>query len=164
MLVRSITAHVVAVELSMGGDHITVVAFYFPPSLAQSCLVRELEGVCDSLSNRFLLLAGDANTRSTLWGPAVQDHRHHDEGGPLIDFILAMNLYIRNDSASPPTFETDRGQSWIDITMSSQPLVPRKGKWEVSRTLLSDHNFITFSLTGSSSATNVSGPFRLGFR
>ncbi|GBM36527.1 hypothetical protein AVEN_46005-1 [Araneus ventricosus] len=135
ILVRTITDHVVAVELSMGGDHIT-----------------------------FLLLAGDANTSSSLWGPAVQDHRHHDEGGPLIDFILARNLYFWNDSASLPTFETDRGQSWIDITLSSQSLVPRKVRWEVSRTLLSDHNLISFSLTGSSGATHVSGPPRLGFR
>ncbi|GBM30151.1 hypothetical protein AVEN_134200-1 [Araneus ventricosus] len=148
----------------MGGDHITVVAFYFPPSIAQSCLIRELEGVCDSFGTQFLLLAGDANTRSSLWGPAVQDHRHHDEGGPLIDFILARNLYIWNDSASLPTFETDRGQSWIDITMSSQSLVPRKGRWAVSRTLLSDHNFISFSLTSSSGATTVSGPLQFGFR
>ncbi|GBN70533.1 hypothetical protein AVEN_186876-1 [Araneus ventricosus] len=163
MLVRTITDHVVAVDLSRSGDQITVVAFYFPPSIAQSCLVRELEGVCDSLGATFLLLAGDANVRNSLWGPAVQDHRHHDEGGPLIDFILARNLYIWNDSASLPTFETDRAQSLIDITLSSQSLVPRKGRWEVSRTIISDHNFISFSLTGSAGDTPASGPPRLGY-
>ncbi|GBN82035.1 hypothetical protein AVEN_84399-1 [Araneus ventricosus] len=105
MLVRTITDHVVAVDLSMGGDQITVDAFYFPPSIAQSCLVRELEGVCDSLGTKFLLLAGDANS-----------------------------------------------------------LVPRKGRWEVSRTIISDHNFISFSLTGSAGDTPVSGPPRLGYR
>ncbi|GBL97235.1 Retrovirus-related Pol polyprotein from type-1 retrotransposable element R1 [Araneus ventricosus] len=164
LLVKSITEHVVAAELSAAGDHITVVAFYFPPSLPQSDLVRELDGVCSLLQDRFILLAGDVNTRSPLWGPEVQDHRHHDEGGPLVDFILARNFFVWNDSASLPTFETDRGQSWIDITFSTQSLVPRKGAWEVHRTLLSDHNFITFSVNGMTGAETVFRPLRMGFR
>ncbi|GBO41488.1 Putative protein in type-1 retrotransposable element R1DM [Araneus ventricosus] len=164
LLVKCITEHVVAADLSVAGDHITVVAFYFPPSLPQAVLVRELDEVCSLLQDRYILLAGDANTRSPLWGPEVQDHRHSDEGGLLVDFLLARNFFVWNDSASLPTFETDRGQSWIDITFSTQSLVPRKGAWEVHRTLLSDHNFITYSVTGMTGAGNVFRPLRMGFR
>ncbi|GBL99542.1 hypothetical protein AVEN_227452-1 [Araneus ventricosus] len=97
ILVRSTTDHVVAVDLGLGGDRITLVAFYFPPSQDQSLMVRELAGVYDSLRSQFVLLAGEANVRSLLWGPAVPDNRHHDEGGPFLDFIFSRNLQIWND-------------------------------------------------------------------
>ncbi|GBO40264.1 hypothetical protein AVEN_213952-1, partial [Araneus ventricosus] len=108
ILIRHVGEHVVALDLMAGRDRLTVVNFYFPPSLPQTRLVNELKGVLDSISSSNILIAGDANVRSSLWGPEIGDHRPHDEGGPFIDMILARRLFIRNDPASLPTFETER--------------------------------------------------------
>ncbi|GBN38148.1 hypothetical protein AVEN_15036-1 [Araneus ventricosus] len=94
LLVRNTTDHVVAVDLGLDQDKLTLVAFYFPPSVDQSILVRELAGVFDSLQSRFIILAGDANVRSLLWGPVTSDHRHHDDGGPFVEFIFGRNLQV----------------------------------------------------------------------
>ncbi|GBN40508.1 hypothetical protein AVEN_275212-1 [Araneus ventricosus] len=147
MLVRHTSHHAVAVDLAVGNDCVTIVS-YFPPSLDQSRLVRELEGVLDLLQTRNILIAGDANVRSTLWGSDLPDHGPQDGGGPLIELILARNLLIWNNSDSLPTFETEKGKSWIDVTLSSQSLYHRKGSWDVHRTTLSDHNPITFTING----------------
>ncbi|GBM82383.1 Retrovirus-related Pol polyprotein from type-1 retrotransposable element R1 [Araneus ventricosus] len=154
LLVRITTDHVVAVDLGLGKDTLTLVAFYFPPSIDQSILVRELAGVFDSLQSRYIILAGDANVRSPIWGPATSDHRHHDDGGPFVEFILGRNLQVWNDPASVPTFETERAQGWIDVTLSSPSLFQRRSNWTVHRTSMSDHNFITFSLVGSFATDN----------
>ncbi|GBN08401.1 hypothetical protein AVEN_84228-1 [Araneus ventricosus] len=148
MLVRHLSDHIVAVDLAVGNACVTVVSFHFPTSLNQTRLVWELEGVLDLLQTRNILIAGDANVRSTLWGPELPDHRPQDEGGPLIELILARNLLIWNNSDSLSTFETERGKSWIDVTLSSQSLYHRKGNWDVHRTILSDNNPITFTING----------------
>ncbi|GBN95460.1 hypothetical protein AVEN_29590-1 [Araneus ventricosus] len=160
LLVRSTTDHVVAVDLGLGRDQFTLVAFYFPPSIDQSTLVRELAGVFDSLQSRSILLAGDANVRSPLWGPTIPDHRHHDDGGPFVEFIFVRTLHVWNDPASLPTFETERAQGWIDVTLSSPSLFHRRSHWTVHRTSMSDHNFITFSLVGSHAEDALPSPPR----
>ncbi|GBN70715.1 hypothetical protein AVEN_30267-1 [Araneus ventricosus] len=148
LLIRHEGEHVIALEAMVGSDSITVVCFYFPPSLPQARMVRELQGVLDFITSNNVLVAGDANVRSSLWGPDVSDHRPLDEGGPLVDLILARRLHVWNDPSSPPTFETERGRSWIDITLSTSLLSTRKGDWIVHPTTLSDHNPITFVNNG----------------
>ncbi|GBM45665.1 Retrovirus-related Pol polyprotein from type-1 retrotransposable element R1 [Araneus ventricosus] len=107
LLIRHEGEHVIALEAMVGSDSITVVCFYFPPSLPQARM-----------------------------------------GGPMVDLILARRLHVWNDPSSPPTFETERGRSWIDITLSTPLLSTRKGDWIVHRTTLSDHNPITFIING----------------
>ncbi|GBN07191.1 Retrovirus-related Pol polyprotein from type-1 retrotransposable element R1 [Araneus ventricosus] len=149
--VRRITDHVVAVDLTVGGDSVTVVTFYFPPSLSQTRLVRELEEVVALCPPPQLLLAGDANARSLLWGPDLPDHRAADASGPFVEFVLAQRLAVWNDPWSGPTFETERARGWIDVTLSSPQLFRRKGHWEVNDTLLSDHHPLLYVLEGSAS-------------
>ncbi|GBL97219.1 Retrovirus-related Pol polyprotein from type-1 retrotransposable element R1 [Araneus ventricosus] len=147
--IRHVTTHVVAVDLTMGGDSVTLVTFYFPPSQSQARLVQELEEVVALCPPQQLLLAGDANARSLLWGPDIPDHRSVDASGPFVEFVLAHRLAVWNDPLSGPTFETDRAQGWIDVTLSSPVLHRRKGHWEVHSTLLSDHHPLLFILAGS---------------
>ncbi|GBN08387.1 Retrovirus-related Pol polyprotein from type-1 retrotransposable element R1 [Araneus ventricosus] len=164
ILIRHERENVVALDAMVGSDSITVVCFYFPPSLPQERMVRELHGVLKLLSSDCVLVAGDANVRSSLWGPDVIDHRPLDEGGPLVDLILARRLHVWNDPSSPPTFETERGRSWIDITLSSPSLSNRKGDWQVHPTTLSDHNPIIFTINGCVGAPSPSSYGRLSPR
>ncbi|GBM46464.1 hypothetical protein AVEN_78606-1 [Araneus ventricosus] len=83
---------------------------------------------------------------------------------PLHSLRPGLNLLISNDPNSLPTFETERGKSWIDVTLSSQSLYHRKGSWDVHRTTLSDHNSITFSINGVTGAPPPPGHPRLNQR
>ncbi|GBM39984.1 Retrovirus-related Pol polyprotein from type-1 retrotransposable element R1 [Araneus ventricosus] len=159
LLIRHEGEHVIALDAMVGSDSITVVCFYFPPSQPQARMVRELQGVLDLLSSPNFIIAGDANVRSSFWGPDIPDHRPLDEGGPLVDLILARRLHVWNDPSSPPTFETERGRSWIDVTLSTPLLSTRKADWVVHPTILSDHNPITFIVAGGS---GVPPPVSLG--
>ncbi|GBN39149.1 hypothetical protein AVEN_39870-1 [Araneus ventricosus] len=49
----------------------------------------------------------------------------------MVSFILKYDLIIWNDKDSEPTFETENGKSWIDITMSSANLANKKRKWQI---------------------------------
>ncbi|GBO05059.1 hypothetical protein AVEN_113143-1 [Araneus ventricosus] len=164
MFVRHVGEHVVAADLLIGPDHITAISFYFPPFQPHPRLVRELETVLASISTPHILIAGDANVHSSLWGPEVRDHRRLDEGGPFLDLILQRGLYIWNDPHSIPTFETYRGSSWIDVTLSTSSLYHRKIAWDVHRTILSDHNPIVFQVTGLGQAPTLPYPPRLSQR
>ncbi|GBL97207.1 hypothetical protein AVEN_84918-1 [Araneus ventricosus] len=164
MFVRHVGDHVVAADLLVGNDHITAISFYVPPSQPHLRLVRELEAVIHSISSPNILLAGDANVHSNLWGPEVLDRRRLDEGGPFIDMILQHGLYIWNNPHSIPTFETDRGSSWIDVTLSTSSLYHRKVEWTLHRTILSDHNPIVFQVKGLGQSPASPCPPRLSQR
>ncbi|GBL89941.1 Retrovirus-related Pol polyprotein from type-1 retrotransposable element R1 [Araneus ventricosus] len=142
--------------MAMGENSVTIVTFYFPPSFPQSRLVQELEEVVALCPPQQLILAGDANVKSPLWGPDLPDHRSADASGPFVEFVLAQRLAVWNDPLSGPTFETDRAQGWIDVTLSSRSLYRRKGQWEVHNALLSDHHPLLFVLDGSVSVPSPS--------
>ncbi|KAF8795480.1 hypothetical protein HNY73_003324 [Argiope bruennichi] len=92
-------------------------------------------------------LVGDGNIQSGLWGPDRDDiKRKRDFGGPMIDFILFQNLLVWNDPTAGPTFQTNNGRSWIDVTLSTSSLYDRKDSWQLERSTLSDHSYILFSL------------------
>ncbi|KAH9384765.1 hypothetical protein HPB48_026778 [Haemaphysalis longicornis] len=50
-----------------------------------------------------------------------------------------------NDPCSPPTFDTDYAQAWIDLTVVSRSLSAFAVEWKVAdTTTLCDHEYIMF--------------------
>lgn len=60
-------------------------------------------------------MAGDFHAKSPRWGGNVADSR----GNEVVQFLLSNNLDVINDATSPPTFETEYAQAWIDLTIFS---------------------------------------------
>ncbi|GBO45533.1 hypothetical protein AVEN_219809-1, partial [Araneus ventricosus] len=81
-----------------------------------------------------------------LWGPVIFDLRAQDQGGPFVDFVLKHNLDFHNNPTSEPTFEGPRGNSWIDVTVSTCNLSTKIQDCKVCKYSSSDHNFICFKL------------------
>ncbi|GBN06598.1 hypothetical protein AVEN_226360-1 [Araneus ventricosus] len=71
MITRHIGNNLVAVELAVGADMFKIVSMYFPPSSNKNQLVRELEDALEKLRSHKVIIAGDANIRSSLWGPEL---------------------------------------------------------------------------------------------
>ncbi|GBM52210.1 Retrovirus-related Pol polyprotein from type-1 retrotransposable element R1 [Araneus ventricosus] len=147
---KHVSKHIAAAELTnTNKDKVTIVSVYFPPSVSKEQAASELEEVLIKVGTNRILIGGDVNVRSLLWSPELDDHRTHDEGGPLIDLILKYNLLVLNDPVSLPTFESRQGSSWIDVILASLSIHDKVDNWKVVLSGSSDHNYITFSRANS---------------
>ncbi|XP_056644816.1 uncharacterized protein LOC130450460 [Diorhabda sublineata] len=87
-----------------------------------------------------MILAGDFNAKHTSWGGDINDERGQD----IVDWTTRHNIYIHNTYDSLPTFQTTRGKSWIDLTMTKTIIIH---DWTVQEEdTLSDHHYVCFSL------------------
>jgi len=131
--------HCVCVEVQAPSFSFYVVSCYFQYSDDIEEHLRHLEAVYHSLRGKRLLVALDANARSSLWGPQKTDGR----GERLVDLIRAFGLHILNDATQPPTFWTPTGSSFIDITLASPTMSQFIGEWRVRQEWTSsDHNSV----------------------
>jgi hypothetical protein len=81
----------------------------------------------------------DGNSHSTLWGCNITNPR----GSNLETFIYSHNIILHN-TGSKPTFETQRGSSIIDITLTSPSLANQVTRWQVHDKMhLSDHHLVS---------------------
>jgi hypothetical protein len=72
-----------------------------------------------------LVLAIDSNARSKLWSDTCTNTR----GRAMEEFIITRDLLIINEVADIPTFETNRGQRWIDLTLGNNILAHKTWGW-----------------------------------
>lgn len=103
-----------------------------------------------NLHNSNLLLLGDFNAHSTLWGYDSEDAR----GEVIQDLLSFQDLIVLNNPNSPPTFETSRAKGWPDLSLCSPTLHDIVTSWEVlEETSLSDHKYISVSIDLSPSSS-----------
>lgn len=90
--------------------------------------------------NKPLLIAGDLNAHHEAWGGDVTDARGED----LLEWCVSNGLTIVNDNNSTPTFDCNRGKSWIDVTITNNMNITN---WKVQEEeTLSDHKYVTFEI------------------
>ncbi|KAJ3621692.1 hypothetical protein MTP99_003799 [Tenebrio molitor] len=64
----------------------------------------------------------------------------------LQEFITLNDLDILNQRVFPPTLQNSRGQSYIDLTLTTQATTTYISNWEVLESLaMSDHKAIVFT-------------------
>lgn len=153
------TTHCVCVEVQAPELSFYVVSCYFQHSDEIEEHLRHLETVCRSLRGKRLLIAADANARSSLWGPQDTDER----GAKFEDLIRAFGFQVLNDAAQPPTFWTARGSSFIDVTLASPNMSQFIDEWRVREDWTSsDHNSVDMRVgvpKGSGSGRSGTGRF-----
>ncbi|CAL1269232.1 unnamed protein product [Larinioides sclopetarius] len=114
---------------------------YIPPSEDVDIPLNSI-----SSSNRIcrsrLFIAGDFNSKSTLWGYQRDDSR----GNALLDFAASFGLILVNNE-SLPTFQTRRARGTPDLCFISTELFHLVRKWEVlDIESYSDHRYILSQL------------------
>jgi hypothetical protein len=129
-------------------DGVRIVSGYASPNIG----IEEFKKYLGRLENCIrharldVLVAGDLNAKSPIWGSGVEDNR----GAALADLLSANNMFAQN-LGEKATFVGARGQSVIDITCATSGLAPRIQNWKVEDTeTLSDHRLITYEIVGSS--------------
>lgn len=116
---------------------------YCPPSTPISDKITDLENVLVKYDNHKIIICGDFNAKSELWGENKMDSRGHE----LINLILKYNIHILNDPHSKPTYCSTIGNSWIDIIMSINCGNWLSGFEVMDNISTSEHNLIEFNIT-----------------
>ena len=128
---------------------------YFQPSLDQTYLFNKLDQMLFSFRAYNLLILGDFNSRSTLWGDSLTN----ESGVMLSELVMKHSLFIYNPKHCGPTFSSHLGCSVIDLTLSNFRDFFVSG-WRVDRdcVVLSDHFLISFSIQSKPAKTDITNP------
>lgn len=127
------------------GD-IILVSCYITPNCAWRAYVEYLERIRDTLeefSGLRILIGGDFNARSTVWG----DRRTNGRGELMLDIMSELDLRVLN-VGNAPTCVRAQGSSIVDTTWASPGLLSAISGWRVDTDgeCLSDHRRIRFEI------------------
>lgn len=105
-----------------------------------------------------VIIAGDLNTKSVLWGSPVTDSR----GNYLMEWISSLDLVVVNRGLAP-TFVRGNSKSYIDVTLASPKLGGAIEKWEVLEgEFMTYHQHIRFEIVSKktpSASDRIPKPF-----
>lgn len=106
--------------------------------------IEYLRSVYEDLRNECLIIGMDANAVSPLWfSKGELRHRSYARGQLLEDWIVNARLNVLNQASEIFTFSGPRGQSDIDVTVTSEACERFQFEWEVLPDCgVSDHNYI----------------------
>lgn len=123
--------------------HLYVVSIYISPSIRVDEFLNIIEELGRHIRNveGEIIVCGDFNAKSRLWGNAVTNKR----GNLLEEWAAQYNLRLGN-VGSAPTCIKPQGTSVVDITWHSLYADNYLSEWQVLDTeTMSDHVFITFT-------------------
>lgn len=127
-------------------EDIVIIAGYLSPNSTRDETVDymdELENVLRSNTGVPLLLLGDFNARSVMWGCNIDNDREQR----LMDLTNRFDLRLLN-VGNVPTCIRAQGTSVVDTSWSSPGLVVRIMDWQVlnMEESFSDHQYIRFDV------------------
>jgi hypothetical protein len=137
------TKNIVVISAEIGATQVFVVSVYLPPSTDLSTDLPTLQRILTETAGHKVFIGGDFNVRSTLW----HDHRENSRAPTLEEFIINHDLEIINKPGTIPTFCSPKGNSYIDLTLTSQRAANDISGWSVGYDIAaSDHNAISFAI------------------
>jgi sugar/nucleoside kinase (ribokinase family) len=80
---------------------------------------RQLEKVLDYTKENGVIIAVDSNARSKMWHDTITNQR----GKILEEFLICNDLYVMNEATETLTFQSNRGSSHTDLTITNSKLV-----------------------------------------
>jgi hypothetical protein len=87
-----------------------------------------------------------------LWNNIYTNKR----GKTLEEFIIINDLLVMNEKMKVPTFESNSGRSWIDLTICNNILAQNIRRWTCGEEeSCSDHKIILFDIEGGISSANT---------
>ncbi|KAJ8913788.1 hypothetical protein NQ315_002694 [Exocentrus adspersus] len=123
----------------------TLYSCYLSPNVSaerEEEFLIELEEDIRRRGRQRIILTGDFNARAESWGDNLTDTR-----GARFEDWMADNSLIIHNNGTEPTCVRPQGTSRVDLTISSDDIAHRIGKWEILQTpTLSDHRVILCSI------------------
>ncbi|CAH1384896.1 unnamed protein product, partial [Tenebrio molitor] len=126
-------------------EDIVIYGCYISPNIELSEFkihIRDLMLDIRRAADRDVIVCGDFNAKSHLWGSPIEDER----GAIIVEWLAAEDLVVMNEGGVP-TFERGGSSSFIDITMANGVMSRRIQKWTVTaEENLSDHKNIEIDI------------------
>jgi hypothetical protein len=111
---------------------------------------KKIKNILQLAKGKGLLVATDSNTWSKMWHDVITNKR----GRLLEEFIIESRLHIINEESRLTTFESNRGNSNVDLTLTDNKLVTLVKEWQCTeQESFSDHRIITFRTEAHRSTT-----------
>jgi hypothetical protein len=102
--------------------------------------IRQLEKVVDYTKGNRLIIAADSNARSKMWHDSITNQR-----GNILEFLSCNDFYVVNEATETPTFQSNRGSSCIDLTITNSRLVRYISDWTCGEeAICSDNSIVNF--------------------
>lgn len=137
------TAHTVAAEVTTNFGAYIVVSCYMQYSRATADFISELRPICQAYQNHKYIIGTDSNAKSRIWGSPIED----EAGNIIADFLAEERLIVLNDPTCGPTYETDLGSSYIDITITNTRARNLVRSWTLKPEILTgSHKVIELTL------------------
>jgi ribonuclease HI len=131
------------IQINNSKEKMLLISLYCSPKTNLETELKHIEEALKVLKINNYLIAADSNSHSKQWFSKNEDRR----GQIMNDFIDTNNLIILNENEEIPTFYTIRGQSSIDLTISSLINSTIIKNWKILlEESLSDHRYITFDI------------------
>ncbi|GBM91478.1 Putative protein in type-1 retrotransposable element R1DM [Araneus ventricosus] len=133
------TVNSTALKIQTEQGPLTVISAYSYPYKNIMETLQELHSILTDLGDERVLICADLNAHSRIWGYANEDTR----GAQVEDFLLAQQLYLLNETNSPPTFEHCGRKGWPDLSFIKGTDFANSCTWKVLEDYThSDHNYI----------------------
>jgi hypothetical protein len=105
--------------------------------------IKTIEKIVDFTKGAKLIVAMDSNSRSTT----CYEVTTNSTGNLLKEFVASNQLHIINEDSTRTTFQSSRGKSNIDITITNNQMLADIKNWQISEEeSVSDHNIIKFNI------------------
>lgn len=143
----------VVLEVSLGKQRILAASVYFDITNDINRDLIKLEALLQYAKGKATLIAIDSNARSKTWFDVITNQRRKI----MEEFILGSNLHILNCNTNVTTYESSRGTSNVDLTITNNMMLPLVRNWTCSNDVsCSDHRLIEFSIEYGNRLTKVS--------
>lgn len=134
-------------------DCAVIYGCYISPNVADSRYETFLRALRADIGKhrKEIIVAGDFNAKSRLWGSPVEDRR----GDMVADWLAQDDLVVQN-RGNIPTFVRGDSISYIDVTFCTPGIASRIVSWKVLvGENLSDHQDITFEICGAETTSGL---------
>ena len=133
----------VAIEVHSEAFKFYSVSMYFDSRRDIQEDIRQLETVLDYTKENGLIIAVDSNARSKMWHDIITNQRRKIPE----EFLICNDLYVLNEATETPTFQTNRGNTRIDLTITNSRLVCYVSDWICrEEESCSVHNVVNFKI------------------
>ncbi|CAB0037853.1 unnamed protein product [Trichogramma brassicae] len=134
--------NVSCVELTGSFGTFILVSIYCKFSRKTADFITHLDKIMRMRNGREILICGDLNAKSPMWGSP-----YSDKNGTLFEEFLANHgLVVLNDNRGVPTFRSSNGSSNIDATFATSGIAGKLELWRTEEWGQSDHRPIRIVL------------------
>ena len=142
LLIREATdKDTVVIEITLENLKFYMVNMYLDITEKLDKTIEQINDILQLANTRGLLITMDSNSRSRTWHDKLTNGR----GKRLEELLISKQLFIMNEDSEMTTFQSTRGSSYIDLTISNYKLLKEVQEWKIiEEESCSDHKIIQF--------------------